>query len=103
MGVKKETALQERIQRYIRANGGYVFKNHGSMITEPGRADLTACYRGFYIALEVKEDDNKPSRQQIIHRDKVIKAGGVAEVVRSVDEVKEILRKIDNKCFERCL
>ena len=54
MSVKSETNLQERIQKLIKARGGYVNKNWGSMISEPGIADLTVCYKGLYLALEVK-------------------------------------------------
>ena len=33
MSVKKETSLQQRVQKVILARGGYGRKNHGNMIT----------------------------------------------------------------------
>lgn len=96
MGVMKETRLQQRIQKLIRSRGGYVNKNHGSMISEPGIADLTVCYKGYYVALEVKEDDGKPSKQQGIHARQVWKAGGISCVVWSVEEVNKLLDILDN-------
>lgn len=95
MGVKKETSLQSRIQDLIEKRGGYVFKNWGNMTTEPGRADLTVCYNSIYIAIEVKEGDNKPSPAQGIHARKVSKSGGITLVAWSVEEVKKLLDIID--------
>lgn len=95
MGVKEETSLQERIQKLIEARGGYVNKNWGSMISKPGIADLTACYKGLYLALEVKVGDNKPTPAQGIHARKVDKALGITAAVWSTEEVEKILDIID--------
>lgn len=96
MGTKSETSLQERIQKLIRARGGYVNKNWGNMTSEPGIADLTVCYKGLYLALEVKVDDNIPTPAQGIHARQVWKSNGLIAAVWSVEEVKTILDIIDN-------
>lgn len=95
MSVKQETTLQENIQKYIKSIGGYVNKNHGSMISEPGIADLTICYKGLYIAIEVKVNDNIPSRAQGIHCRQVLKAGGLSLVAWNLDSVKQLIQVID--------
>lgn len=95
MGVQPETYLQQRIQRIIEKRGGYCHKNHGSMISEPGIADITCCYKGIYIALECKIGDNKPSPQQGVHSRKVWKAGGMSFIVWSTEQVEQILDTID--------
>lgn len=91
MAVKAETSLQERIQKFIVKSGGYVIKQHGDMISEPGVPDLLVCYRGIFIGLEVKVDNNVPSKRQGIHCRKIWNAGGIAAIVRSVDEVYNLL------------
>lgn len=95
MAVKKETSLQERIQKYIEKRGGYVNKNWGNMISRKGIADLTCCYKGYYIALEVKVDNNEPSLAQGIHCRKVRHSDGITAIVRTIEEVDFILNKID--------
>jgi Holliday junction resolvase len=97
MGVKGETSLQERIQKLIEKRGGYVNKNWGSMISEPGIADLTCCYKGLYLAIEVKVDKNTPSSAQGIHCRKVWKAGGIAVIVWTMEEVKIVLDILDEQ------
>lgn len=91
MAVKAETSLQERIQKFIVKSGGYVIKQHGDMISEPGVPDLLVCYRGIFMGLEVKVDNNVPSKHQGIHCRKIWNAGGIAAIVRSVDEVYNLL------------
>lgn len=95
MGVQAETALQRRIQTYIRTRGGYVHKNWGNMTSAPGIADLTVCYKGIYLALEVKEGNNTPSKEQGIHCRAVQKAGGKTAVVWNIKEVSVLLDLLD--------
>lgn len=94
MGVKSETRLQERIQNLIIKRGGYVNKNWGNMISKPGVGDLTCGYKGFYIAIEVKEDNNTPSLAQGIHCRKVWHAGNIAMIAWSIDEVEKVLNHL---------
>lgn len=95
MSVQPETLLQQRIQVLIEKRGGYVNKNHGSMISKTGIADLTICYRGLYVTIEAKVDGNKPSAAQGIHCRLVQKAGGLSCVVWSTKEVEYVLDQID--------
>ena len=94
MGVKAETSLQKRIQDLIIKEGGYVNKNWGSMISKKGIGDLTACYKGFYLAIEVKVDDNEPTLAQGIHCRKVWYAGGIAMIAWNSNDVLAILNHI---------
>ena len=103
MAVKKETPLQERIQALIRRKGGYVIKQHGDMISEPGIPDLLACYRGIFLGIEVKVDNNTPSPQQGIHCRNIWKADGIAAVVWDVNTVESILSYIDRWIEAKCL
>ena len=96
MGKQKEGSLQERIQKLIERRGGYCKKNWGNMTSEPGVADITACYKGLYLAIEVKEGNNTPSPQQGIHARNVWKAGGVCIVVWDVKTVETVLIHIDS-------
>ena len=102
MAVKAETSLQERIQKFIVKSGGYVIKQHGDMISEPGVPDLLVCYRGIFMGLEVKVDNNVPSKHQGIHCRKIWKAGGIAAIVRSVDEVYNLLLFINRWIEAEC-
>lgn len=95
MSRQKEGSLQGRIQKLIKSRGGYCFKNHGDMSTEPGRPDIVCCYQGLFIAIEAKIDENKPSAAQGIHCRSIWQAGGIAVIVWSIAEVEKLLWIID--------
>lgn len=96
MGVQSETYLQRRIRELIEKRGGYCQKNHGSMISEPGIPDIFACYQGFFLAIEAKDDDNTPTRQQGIQIRNVQKSKGITCVVWTIEEAIKVLDIIDN-------
>lgn len=103
MGKQKEGSLQERIQKFIKQRGGYCFKNHGDMATEPGRPDIVCCYKGLFVAIEAKVDNNKPSPSQGIHCRNIWKAGGIACIVWDVSEVDLLLNAIDMSISEKSI
>lgn len=61
-----------------------------------GCSDILACYRGRFVALEVKRDGkSKATDNQAAFLDAVRLAGGVGEVVAGIDDVRAILDRID--------
>lgn len=96
MAKQAEGSLQERIQRLLKSKGSYCIKNWGNMTKEPGIPDIIACYKGYYLALEVKLNYNKPSTRQGIHCRNIKKAGGITNIVYSTKDVLNILLVIDN-------
>ena len=81
------------IRRYLGTLGDDVFfwKEHGGQYGTAGIPDIIVCYKGRFIALEAKVGRNQPTRLQVATIDQIRRAGGIACVVRSVDEIKEIL------------
>jgi len=96
-----EARLVKKIQDYITDQGGRPFKIVGGEegLQEAGIPDLLVCYRGFFVALEVKqpgaEQDLRP-RQKLILR-QIEESGGIAEVVSSVEQVAMILGVLRGK------
>lgn len=66
----------------------------GSAFTKPGIPDLTLCLNGWFIGIEVKNQKGIVSDVQKIHLRNINKAGGIAFVARSLDEV---LSKLDEE------
>jgi len=84
----------------IRINSGGVpveNKNgsrHFIKLAPPGTADILACFRGRFIAIECKIGRNKPTPAQSAFLDMVRDAGGAAIVAYSVDDVQNLLTSI---------
>ena len=60
-----------------------------------GIPDLLVCYKGLFLAFEVKTTICKVSGLQQMQIDKINRAGGFACVVKNKEDVKKILMLID--------
>jgi len=91
----KEQTLIDQIKAYLNAIPNlFYWKEHGGFYGTAGIPDIIICYRGRFIALEVKAKNRKPTLLQQIAINKIRKARGIAEVVYSLDQVKEILAEV---------
>jgi len=91
-----EKEVQAKITKWLAKRDGVWFTK-SVLMNSNGVPDLLICYRGVFIALEVKRPvGGRLSALQKIQIEAIEKAGGVARVVRSLDEVKEIINKIDD-------
>ena len=97
-----ESSIQDRVIKYLRGRGAYVRNIPGSSATGKGTADLLVCYRGLFLAIELKKPDGSygETKPQEIRRRQVTRAGGLALVARSLADVVAIIAQIDEE--ERC-
>jgi hypothetical protein len=96
--MQPERKLVSKIQAYLEAQGARSFKIHGDdSYQEAGIPDLLVCWRGRFIGLEVKLPGNTPSPLQEKVLREISRAGGIAEVVTSVEQVRNLLAKLEKK------
>jgi Holliday junction resolvase len=89
-----EKSVVTSILRYLKTVPGcFCWKEHGGMYGTAGIPDIIDCVNGRFVALEVKTPSGKATKLQEATIKKILKAGGVAAVVRSVDEVRAILKE----------
>ena len=90
----KENDIVRAILKYLKTVPGcFAWKEHGGMYGTAGIPDIIACINGRFYAFEVKTPVGKTTALQDATIRKIHKCGGQAFVVRSVDEVKEILNQ----------
>ncbi len=87
-----ESAIVKDICNYLKTlDKCFFWKEHGGMYGTAGLPDIIVCYKGKFLALEVKRPGGKLTKLQ----EKTIKdikaAGGKACIVTSVEEVREIM------------
>lgn len=75
----------------------WVAKIMGNAIQSGGIPDILACYRGRFIAIELKRPDGKGKLdpRQELQLIRISKAGGIAKVIDSLDGFKQIFADID--------
>lgn len=59
--------------------------------TKRGVSDLLVCYKGAFIAAELKDDTGEPSVQQLAFIGKIKKAGGRAAVVDTLGQLFDLV------------
>lgn len=91
-----ESMFITQIKKYLRDRGAYCEKIWGGGFQSAGIPDIIGCYRGYFIGIEAKVGNNKPSEIQKAKIKMINDAGGFAKVVWKLDEVKELLDLIDN-------
>jgi len=85
----KEQDIQAKIQKYIKARGGYVVKTITS--NRAGIPDILCCIDGKFIGIEVKMPGKTASPLQLANGDLIESAGGLFLVATSVEEVRNFV------------
>ena len=90
----KEQDIQRKIIKYLESVGAYVVKVVAS--NKSGTPDILACYRGIFLAIEVKRPETKTnvSELQEYNIKKIKEAGGIAIVSWDLDAVKAVVERI---------
>ncbi|MCD8197824.1 MAG: VRR-NUC domain-containing protein [Lachnospiraceae bacterium] len=87
-----EKDIVNAIMKYLRTLPNcFCWKEHGGMYGTAGIPDIIACVDGLFYGFEVKTATGKPTALQEATIRKILAAGGTAVVVRSVDEVRNVL------------
>lgn len=89
-----EKTVEEKIKSYLNSKNVYWIKNHGSSFTPKGIPDLTCCWEGKFLAIEVKMTGklNGQSEHQKIHMNNILKAGGIYILA---DNVETVIKRLE--------
>lgn len=85
----EEATLLKNVKEMLDLMGALIVRE--SAATKRGVSDLLVCYRGRFVAIETKDDTGVPSPHQTKFILKVREAGGVADVVRTVEQAFSLL------------
>jgi len=84
-----ESKIQSKILKNLKGLGIYAHKNITT--NKKGVPDIIVCFKGKYLALEVKQPGGKTTELQDYNIAKIRESGGVAEIVYSWEDVRDIL------------
>ena len=77
-----EKNFENKVKKYIESKGGYQLKYWaGSQFTKAGIPDLLCCINGYFVAIELKAQNGRPSELQLYQIEKIRKSGGLAFVL----------------------
>lgn len=92
-----EKDIVNQIMKYLKTLPCcFCWKEHGGMYGVAGLPDIICCLSGRFIAFEVKQPSGKLTKLQEITITKIQKAKGEAHRVTSVEEVIQILSRLED-------
>lgn len=92
-----ESQLTSQIKNYLKMKGAYCEKIFGGGFQSSGIPDILCCYKGLFIAIEVKSPTGK-GRASDIQKLKVKtirQCGGIAFITDNIEEVERLFNWID--------
>ena len=94
--MKQEAKFSRKVVDYLEAKGAVVNVNTATIYDRVGRADIEACYSGYFIALELKTGNYQPDPLQIRYLQEVRCAGGYGLLLRdTLDDLEDLLLHLD--------
>lgn len=100
--MKNESQLVSQIKNYLKTKGAYCEKIFGGGFQSAGIPDILACYRGYFVAIEVKSPTGKGRASDIqkLKIKAIREAGGVAFITDNLEDVEKVFNFIDEGNLE---
>lgn len=90
----QEKQFENKIKKYLDSVGAYYIKYFANSFTKAGIPDLICNVNGYFVAIEVKASNGKPSELQLYNRDKIREAGGIS-IILYPDQFEEFKNLVD--------
>ena len=96
-----EKLFENRVKDFIIGQGGWLVKFFANRMTKKGIPDILACINGYFLAIEIKAQNGKPSKLQIMNCDKIKASGGQAFILypSGFNEFKKIVKAMNQDVF----
>ena len=97
--IAKEKNFENKIKKFLKDQECYFIKYWGGgQFTKSGVPDLLICCNGYFVAVEVKAENGKPSELQLWNIEQIKKAGGFATVLypNQFEEFKKFIISLKN-------
>ena len=94
-----EKQFENKIKKFLKEQNCYYIKYWGGgQFTKSGVPDLLICCNGYFLAIEVKAENGKPSELQLYNIDEIKKAGGFAMILypNQFDNFKKFIKLLKN-------
>lgn len=77
-----EKNFENKVKEYLESQEAWFIKYWGgAKYTKTGIPDILCCINGYFLAIEIKGPNGKPSDLQIVNIREIRKAGGIAIVL----------------------
>lgn len=91
------------MKKFLDSQGAWHVKFFANSYTKSGIPDILACVNGYFVGIEVKAQNGKPSELQLYNIKKIREAGGFAVILypSAFDEFKKFIIDLNHDTFNR--
>lgn len=96
-----EKLFENKVKAFILEQDGWFVKFFANRMTKSGIPDILACINGYFIAIEIKAQNGKPSKLQIRNCNQIRTSGGQAFILypSGFNEFKEVIKGLNQDLF----
>ena len=76
-----EKLFENKLKKFLENEGAWFVKFFANRMTKEGIPDILACINGYFVGIEVKAQNGKPSDLQLYHCNKIRESGGLAFII----------------------
>ena len=91
----KEKKLQDKAISYLKGRGIYYLNLYGDGRSGKGKPDIIACIKGRFVAFELKVGENDLQDDQIIHKLRIKRSGGLHYAPYTIEEFIKIVEELN--------
>lgn len=77
----QEKRFEEKVKKFLKEQGCWILKTWSNGVQRSGVPDLLVCCNGYFVGVELKAENGKPSELQLWNIDKIREAAGIAIVL----------------------
>ena len=77
----REKAFENKVKEFLKEQGCWVLKTWSNGVQRSGVPDLIVCCNGYFVGVELKAENGKPSELQLWNIAKIREAWGIAVVL----------------------
>lgn len=94
-----EKRFEEKVKAFLKEQGCWILKTWSNGVQRSGVPDLLICCNGYFLGVELKAENGKPSELQLWNIDKIREAGGIA-IVLYPDQFEDFKALIEHFKFD---
>ena len=93
-----EKLFEYKIKQFLIEKKCWYVKFFANAYTKSGIPDILACVNGYFVAIEVKATNGKPSELQLYNKDKIRDSGGISIVLypNQFNNFKKLINELLN-------
>lgn len=96
MAKTEESKLEQEVEKFMREKRIWQLARFQAQSNQNGLPDRLYLYKGLLLGLELKTDKGSPTALQLMKLNEINNNGGLGLIIRSVNDVKELIDMIDD-------